>query len=233
MQKSSRKTKSSRPLVVFDVDQTLVRAFDVHDQATNLTLKEIFGIDGWLEDVDYEGQTVETNLTNICKAHKIKRWVISKYMPKAIRVYDKNFAESLKLRHKNMVLPGAIDLLERIKKTHDLAIVTGGTPRCAKALLRHVNLLSYFKTFVFGNTSQDRAVLLAKAIKKAGSHKDITAIGDSVRDIDAAKANGVRIISVLTGSTQYTRLKSRRPDYIARDLRDPNLRKLLGGHHVG
>lgn len=221
-------------LVIFDIDQTLVQALDVHKAATIQTLREVFGIEGRLEDVDYEGQTIRRNLTEICKFHDVPASMIAKKMSSALKKYDSNFIRLLKSTKRSVALPGAKDAVSLASKHHKLAIVTGGTKKVATALLRREGLYKHFKIFVFGDKALRREQLVNQAIIQAGvARKDVLAIGDSIRDIEAARRNNIRIISVQTGTTGYTRLKSANPNYLLRDLTDKRVKGLLGGDYVG
>jgi phosphoglycolate phosphatase-like HAD superfamily hydrolase len=54
----------------------------------------------------------------------------------------------------------------------------------------------------------------------------VSLIGDAPQDIEAARANGIRAISVQTGITPPADLEAMRPDVLLRDLRDLRLRML-------
>ena len=239
MQRTIQKTKRSKVpgIVIFDIDQTLVHAFAIHNQATSATLRSVFGISGSLLDIDYEGRTIKVNLFNILKKHGVKQRVITSLLQKAIKIYDKEFDKALKCSRKQLLIPGAKDAVIAAKQAGNiLCVVTGGTPHVAKKLLITVGLASYFDVFVFGTESNDRAKLLRHAISKARKiagyqilRKHIISVGDSIHDITAAQANKIRIITVCTGSTRYTRLKKACPDYIVKNLMDPCIPALIGG----
>ena len=56
---------------------------------------------------------------------------------------------------------------------------------------------------------------------------DIVYIGDEVRDVEAAKAMGVKIVSVTWGFQSKQILERGEPDYIAEKPKE--LEKILGG----
>jgi phosphoglycolate phosphatase-like HAD superfamily hydrolase len=52
----------------------------------------------------------------------------------------------------------------------------------------------------------------------------VSLIGDAPQDIQAARANRIRAISVKTGITPVGELETLQPDLLLRDLRDLRLR---------
>ncbi|MCX7830765.1 MAG: HAD hydrolase-like protein, partial [Acidobacteria bacterium] len=50
--------------------------------------------------------------------------------------------------------------------------------------------------------------------KKTFELKNIFMIGDSVKDILAARRNGIKVVSVATGLTSYENLRKENPDYL-------------------
>lgn len=236
LQKRGVKPTSFLGIVIFDIDQTLVHAFPAHNEATNEVLQKVFGIDGYLPDVDYEGQSIRHNLFEIAHKHGINEKVIKAKIADALRMYDQAFDDALRSHHEKLAIPHATQAVVRAKQAGNaLAVVTGGTAHVGTLLLKSIGIDELFDVKIFGTTSDHREVLVHKAIavarKKAGWNvpKDrIVSVGDSVRDVDAAKANGIRVIAVLTGSTSSTTLKKHNPDHIVKDLSDPIVARAVG-----
>jgi phosphoglycolate phosphatase-like HAD superfamily hydrolase len=78
--------------------------------------------------------------------------------------------------------------------------------------------------------AKDRAGLAKLAIREArlrgwiGHEAVVSLIGDAPQDIQAARANRIRAISVRTGITPVEELEPLRPDMLLRDLRELRLR---------
>jgi phosphoglycolate phosphatase-like HAD superfamily hydrolase len=72
----------------------------------------------------------------------------------------------------------------------------------------------------FGDQNYEREELVKSAKKELVISKKqrIILIGDAQRDIQAAKINGVKIISVATGKDSYIVLKSLNPDFIIKNF---------------
>ena len=81
--------------------------------------------------------------------------------------------------------------------------------------------------FRFGGFSDDfplRAALIGDAARKAremaGADATVCVVGDTPRDIEAARANGLAVIAVATGNFSYETLLELRPDACATSLAD-------------
>jgi len=139
------------------------------------------------------------------------------------RAYYRRLPGSLKANN-GLVLPGVIELLERLKGESDatLAVGTGNFRAGARMKLRHYGLDHYFVAGGYGDRTEDRAELIAQGIRAAtrlrGRHDTIFVIGDTVHDITSAKANGAIAIGVLTGTTKEKTLEDAGADLILSNL---------------
>ena len=77
--------------------------------------------------------------------------------------------------------------------------------------------------------AKDRSGLAKLAIREARSRgwierdTPVSLIGDAPQDIQAARANRIRAISVKTGITPVEQLETLQPDLLLRDLRELRL----------
>lgn len=213
-------------LVIFDLDETLVNFFAIHDKAFALTLEELFGITGAsYKHIDYAGKRIPDSIAEYARKEGVTPQVISMNLEEAERVYELHFARLMR-NPKKHILPGAVPLLKVLSKKHKLALVTADIPGVTALVLDGTGLLRYFNFVVTADDAPTRPELVAKAIKKAGKVDEVWVIGDSVRDIDAGNANGAKVIAVLTGGTPEKVLAERKPAYIFKDLTPT--RKILG-----
>jgi phosphoglycolate phosphatase len=116
-------------------------------------------------------------------------------------------------------------LSEARQKGFKLAIVTGNVRESARIKLEAVELDSYFPVGAFGCDAERRCELIPIAMRRASDHygvdfskTDAFMVGDSTRDIDAAKEAGVKVISVATGLASYSALSLEGPDYLLDSL---------------
>ena len=108
-----------------------------------------------------------------------------------------------------------------------MAVLTGNWHEGAKIKIGRFDLLSYFE-FIAGSEDADtRSNLVAWAINKFQEsenqpiHKeDIVVVGDTPRDIECARDNGVCVYAVATGPHSYEDLEKSGPDRVMHTLED-------------
>jgi len=134
-------------------------------------------------------------------------------------------------RRKGKLLPGVLELLERLKSRKHLvlALLTGNVSRGAQLKLEHYGVWHFFEFGAFADDHQDRNQLgpfaRARANEKHGrqfSAAEIDVIGDTPRDIACGKALGARTIAVATGTWSRADLAKHQPDFLIDDLSDVN-----------
>lgn len=204
-------------LVIFDLDQTLVDLFAVHDKAYHRTMKDIFGINACYKKLDYTGKRVPDLVREYALKKGVSNAVIDMNIDKAERVYELHFFE-LSRNVKKHILPGVSKLIPLLAKKHKLAIVTGSLRHIAGAMLKESGLAKYFKIILTGEDAKSKPELVKKAIKKAGKVSEVWVIGDSSRDIDAGRANKTKTIGVMTGNHNRKTLSAAKPTHIFKDL---------------
>jgi beta-phosphoglucomutase len=204
-------------LVIFDLDQTLINLFPVHDRAFHKTMEEIFGIRACYKNIDYAGKRVPDLIAEYARREGVTPQVVKMNIEEAERVYDLNFLSEVK-NVKRSVLPGAIRLLEALVKKHKLALVTGTTCGITDLVLGKAGLSKYFSIVVCADQAPTREGMVKKAIKQSGKAGEVWVIGDSTRDILAGKANRAKTIGVLTGEHGRKQLEAEKPAYIFKDL---------------
>src|SRR5262249_29896832 len=118
------------------------------------------------------------------------------------------------------VLPGvgaALDLLDARGATVGLA--TGNVERGAEIKLRRGDLWRRFRFGGYGSDAADRALLVARAIERAGARFErVIVIGDTERDVAAAHACNARAIGVATGPCSAADLAAAGADWTLETL---------------
>ena len=217
-----------RALVLFDIDGTLVRrAGPHHRQALVEGVRRVTGLDTSTEGIPLQGMLDPDILTRMMRAAGAARPFIRESMPAVIRAAERYYARACPaLRDK--LCPGVEPLLERLTRRGCLlGLVTGNLTRIGWRKLQRAGLRDYFRFGAFGDMAPTRAGLAKMAIREARrrawiSHgAPISLVGDAPADILAARANGIRAISVRTGVTPVEELAA-----LARDFLLPNLRAL-------
>ncbi len=85
-----------------------------------------------------------------------------------------------------------------------LGLGTGNYRAAAELKLGHVDLWRRFVDGGFAYDAEDRVELIAAGLRRVSAHAggEITSVwvvGDSLHDVSAAKANGLRVLGVGTG----------------------------------
>jgi phosphoglycolate phosphatase-like HAD superfamily hydrolase len=106
------------------------------------------------------------------------------------------------------VLPGILELLEELSSGADvmLGLATGNVELGARVKLARGNLNRFFAFGGFGSDSESRVSLVLRAAELAASRRgrefvpaDVFVIGDTPRDIEAARDAGFNAVGVATG----------------------------------
>lgn len=128
------------------------------------------------------------------------------------------------------VLPGVEQLIATLHEDEKitLGLLTGNFRRNAYQKLGGGNLQGYFPFGAFGCDAEQRNMLPPIAIERANTHYgdmifnsgNTFIIGDSDRDIECAKANGIKVIAVATGGMSMEALDKYAPDLLLDDLTD-------------
>jgi phosphoglycolate phosphatase len=213
-------------LLLFDIDGTLINSGGAGVEALKVALKERFGIDDDLDDIEFAGMTDSGIVKNILNKHKIPA------NPENIAAFLDSYVHFLPdelPRRKGHLLPGILELLNKLKsRSHVvLALLTGNVSRGAQLKLGHYGVWHFFEFGAFADDHHDRNELgsfaCARAKEKHGRDfvaAEIDVIGDTPRDIACGKALGARTIAVATGSCSREKLAEHRPDILIDDFSD-------------
>src|SRR5438034_10197025 len=123
-----RMTKTQKRLLLFDIDGTLIHSGGAGINALILAIKERFGIDDDLHDIEIAGMTDSGIVLSILNKHKIPA------SNENVSAFLDSYVHSLSLelpRRQGKLLPGVLELLERLKSRPHvvLALLTGKVSR--------------------------------------------------------------------------------------------------------
>jgi phosphoglycolate phosphatase len=142
--------------------------------------------------------------------------------------YLLHLAEDILTSAQYRMLPGVVETLDRLGRAGvTLGIVSGAMEGAARTKLVPANLNRFFLFGAYGSDSADRAELTTIAIEKAtrlhaqlGSDQ-VYVVGDTPRDIEAAKAAHAVSVGVATGHYSVSDLAAAEADHVLGSLRDP------------
>jgi phosphoglycolate phosphatase len=222
-------------LVLFDIDGTLLRrAGPHHRQALVDAVRKTTGLETNFDNVPVAGMLDRDILTAMLGNAGASSTSIRRHMPGLVEMAQRIYTRSCPdLRKK--VCPGARMLLYRLwRRGVPAGLVTGNLTRIGWKKMERAGLKRYLRFGAFAELARDRAGLVAIAIRHARREgwidrsSPIVLIGDHPNDIRAAKANGIRSVSVATGVIGAEELASHSPDVLVPDMRALNLEVLLG-----
>lgn len=212
-------------LVLFDIDGTLVWNFPEHKEAFCKAFKEVYHLDCSIDCINHHGMTDQRIALEVLKKNGLKEKEIKSKMSQFMQAAASFFN---KIDNKNcaVVLPGVKELLDKLQQNNVvLGLVTGNLKSIAKGKLKRLELEKYFRIGGFGSDDIERTNLVKIAIKQATilcgyeiSGDRVYVVGDTPKDIKAAKEAKIKVIAVATGQYTMKDLQRFKPDYTFRNL---------------
>lgn len=154
-----------------------------------------------------------------------------------VRIYLRLLAEELETPNRTELCPGVSELLRELDR-HPCAIglVTGNIEPGARTKLRAAGIETRFGFGAYGSDHDDRDRLVPIALRRLRRHyglevspDQVWVIGDTLRDVQCARAAGVRVLAVGTGFEDQSALAASDPDLYLADLTDtPTVLRGLG-----
>ncbi len=220
-----------RALVLFDIDGTLVRrAGPHHREALVYGVRKVMGLDTTTEGIPVQGMLDPDILAIMMRRAGASRASIRESMSEVCRAAERFYLRSCPALH-DKHCPGVAPVLEKLTRRGALlALVTGNLTRIGWRKLDRAGLKQFFRFGAFGEMARTRAGLARLAIREARRRgwiergAPVSLVGDAPADIQAARANRIRSISVRTGITPLEELEAEGPDILLRDLRALRLR---------
>lgn len=116
--------------------------------------------------------------------------------------------------------PGIDETILELKKLgFKLGIVTSNSVNNVEKFLKNNDLENFDFVYSVGLFNKDKQI--RKLIKKFKiTVEDMIYIGDEIRDIEAARTNGIKVISVIWGLNSRKVLEKNLPDYLAETPQD-------------
>jgi len=218
-------------LVLFDIDGTLVRRAGPHHRAALVhAIRRVMKLETTTEGIPVQGMLDPVILTMMLRVAGVRPKEIAAAMPEILKAAERYYLRvcpDITDKH----CPGVVPVLERLKRRGALlGLVTGNLTRIGWRKLERAGLRAYFRFGAFGEMAANRAGLARIAIRQARTRgwidrtAAVSLIGDAPQDIQAARANRIRAISVKTGITPVGELELLQPDFLLRDLRELRLR---------
>src|SRR5438067_11696944 len=148
-------TKVQRRLLLFDIDGTLIHSGGAGVHALKSAFRERFGIADDLHGIEIAGMTDSGIVVSILNKHKIPA------TNENISAFLDSYVHFLSLelpRRRGKLLPGVLELLQRLKSRRHLvlALLTGNVSRGAQLKLEHYGVWHFFEFGTFAVDHHDR-----------------------------------------------------------------------------
>jgi phosphoglycolate phosphatase-like HAD superfamily hydrolase len=229
-------------LLLWDVDHTLIENAGVSKEIYARTFEYLTARTPE-ESIQTDGRTDFEIIANLLTANKedpdqFTRPAITDALMAAMKdKYDD-------LRRRGSVLPGAREALTAILADDSVhqSVLTGNIAPNGRSKLAALGLDEFidFEIGGFGSDDISRPRLVGHAQRRAQAkyeaefdEKSTVLIGDTVRDVRAAKVGGASVIGVATGVDSPENLRAEGADMVFDDLRDTaavvQAVKMLGG----
>lgn len=228
---------TSSNLVLFDIDGTLLLCGRVSMKCLKSAFSKITG-HTFPECVIPAGKTDPLIVREAFGEINFpkREWVETEQL--ILRKYARLLEESEdELKEASTLLPGVEKLLLYLSKRDiPMALLTGNMESTARKKLDVFDLNRYFPVGGFGSDCADRNRLARIALERACRHfgkrfepRRCWVVGDTPRDLEAAKSMGARSLGVGTGPYATPVLEEFFPDATAEDLTSlGDIVKLLG-----
>jgi phosphoglycolate phosphatase len=217
-----------KPVVVlFDVDETLVHTGGSGARSWKVAFDKLYGIPADIGEHTSAGET-DPQVARETFVAVLKREPSDEELDRIYLQYLLNLADDIVVSEGYRMLPSAdVCLAKLVEAGVLLGLVSGAMEGAARTKLIPANLNRFFLFGAYGSDSPDRAELTGIAIEKATRlHTQLRpgqvfVVGDTPRDIDAARKVGAVSVGVATGRFSVNDLREADADHVLSSLADP------------
>lgn len=218
-------------VVLFDIDGTLVKAGGAGARALNFAVEAMTGHPKACDAVQLQGATDKANFVNAYKAgagRKPTRKQLDTLTRKYVDRLPLEVLASVKAK-KYFKLKGVEKFLDLLSARKDLLVGlgTGNLKDGAFIKLEPSGLLRHFAFGGYGCDSHHRSVVLETAVKRASKLAkmaikpgEVYVVGDTHRDVEAAKEAGYHSGVVLDGFGDPQLVMRSNPELMTKDFSD-------------
>jgi len=200
-------------LVIFDLDGTLIDAYDAIVESFNYTMRKI-----GIRQRSY--QTIKRAVG------WGDRGLLCPFVPEdklgmALKIYQTHHKNSLSKYTR--FLPGAKEVLRYLKnRGYQLAVASNRPKDFTQIVIRKLKLKHFFDYVLCGNElkrAKPHPDILLKIIRKlAIKKKEALYVGDMTIDVNTGKNAGIRTIAVTTGSSSRRELAKLKPFILLKNV---------------
>ena len=192
-------------VIIFDFDGTLADTIDILLSITNRLSAE-FG---------FKSATKE----ELAQLRNLNSWQILQYSGISIFKFPLLIKRLKAELHSEVphiqLFPGIKEVLLDLKKRgFQLGIITSNSRENVLASLAKNGLPDTF-TFIYSGSTFGKHKVINKWLRRENiNHEQVVYVGDEIRDIDAAKKTGIKVIAVGWGFNSQEALAAHNPDFL-------------------
>lgn len=210
---------------LFDIDGTLLRSRDrVHFESFASSIQRVTGFEVTLSGILLHGSTDTAILREACRQAGVPADVLEQNTEAILEAMRRAVAErrgEMDIR----LMPGVKDTLDHLaRKGALLGVASGNLETIGWIKIEQVGLREWFRFGGFSDSFSVRSELIGHAGRMArelaGAGAKICVVGDTPRDIEAARANFLSVIAVATGHYGFDELLAYQPEVCASSLAD-------------
>jgi len=210
---------------LFDIDGTLLRSRDrVHFESVARGVKRVTGFEITLAGIAIHGNTDTGILREACSRAGIPDNVLEPQVDAILQAMCDCVTER-RQELDPILMPGVKDALAHLAARGALlGVATGNLELIGWVKIEAAGLREWFRFGGFSDRFPVRSELIGHAARKARDlaweSAKICVVGDTPRDIEAARANNLAVIAVATGHFDFETLQALHPDACATSLAD-------------
>ena len=211
------------PLI--DVDWTLIKGGNKPlGDSVDFAIRTVFGILASYTEISIEGKIENEIILEVLVRHGLTREEVIPRLDEIMKARMDYF-----LQHEDegndTPLPGSTEFLRKLKKKNiPVGVLTGVAEPFAWRRLERAGLRQFIDFGAFGNLAFRRTDLIPLALQRLNvlgvkhALTDLVIIGDTPRDIEAAKEIGIPSIGVATGKYTFDELTQTGADLVIPSL---------------
>ncbi len=210
-------------LIIFDLDGTVLDGHGAGHAAMERAFREVVGQPGEFSHLDFAGRTDPAMLH--LAAERLGITISAEQWPRLLRAF---VAALQATAGATQALPGVPALLRQLARDPrvGLGVGTGNVEEGAAIKLAAAGLAGLLPVGGYGSDGESREAMLRVALDRtrayyAAPNAPAVTVGDTPRDVNAARALGVRCIAVATGRYDVPALQAAGADAVLPSLQDP------------
>lgn len=214
-------------LYLFDIDGTLLRAGGAGARALDAVFAAKYGLDEAMRGIEAGGRTDPWLVARVFET-RLDRAATPAEIDDVLDAYLPELARELAATPSFRVLPHVDESLTFLAARPGVAlgIATGNIERGARIKLDRAGLTPRFRFGGYGCDHAERPRVVARAIERGRARAGacdparIVVVGDTLHDVTAARACGVRVVAVATGADSRATLDAAGADVVLDTLAD-------------